>query len=104
MSSTTNEQALEAAAINNDLTPFDQLLDALRDPYIEREAACIYAKPASLEQTVGYRTFCGTCNRIATNADYPESIDVTAKLTKHGRTVIGVRVESTDNDSPLIAA
>jgi len=54
------EEALEAATINNDLAPFNQLLDVLSDPYTEREAAHPYAIPATSEQTAGYRTFCGT--------------------------------------------
>lgn len=54
------EEALEAATINNDLAPFNQLLDVLSDPYTEREAAHPYATPATSEQTAGYRTFCGT--------------------------------------------
>jgi uncharacterized protein YdiU (UPF0061 family) len=54
------EEALEAATINNDFAPFNQLLDVLSDPYTEREAAHLYAMPATPEQTAGYRTFCGT--------------------------------------------
>ncbi len=54
------EEALEAATINNDFAPFNQLLDVLSDPYSEREAAHRYAIPATPEQTAGYRTFCGT--------------------------------------------
>jgi uncharacterized protein YdiU (UPF0061 family) len=54
------EKALEAATINNDFAPFNQLLDVLSDPYTEREAAHLYAIPATPEQTAGYRTFCGT--------------------------------------------
>ena len=54
------EQALEAASLSNDLNPFDQLLEALSDPYTERESASLYAQPASFEQTASYQTFCGT--------------------------------------------
>ena len=54
------EAALEAATTNNDFTPFNQLLEVLRDPYSERTAAALYAIPATPEQTAGYRTFCGT--------------------------------------------
>jgi uncharacterized protein YdiU (UPF0061 family) len=54
------EQALEAASLNDDLNPFNQLLAALSDPYTERESVWHYAQPASLEQTASYRTFCGT--------------------------------------------
>jgi uncharacterized protein YdiU (UPF0061 family) len=54
------EAALEAATINNDFAPFNQLLDVLSDPYTESEAAHPYAIQATPEQTAGYRTFCGT--------------------------------------------
>jgi len=54
------EHALEAATINNDFTPFNELQEVLSDPYTKREAAYLYAKPASPEQTAGYRTYCGT--------------------------------------------
>jgi len=54
------EQALEAATFNNDLAPFNQLLEVLREPYTVREAAHFCAKPAASEETIGYRTFCGT--------------------------------------------
>lgn len=54
------EQALEAATTNNDLAPFNQLLEVLSDPYTEREVARLYAQPASPEQTACHRTFCGT--------------------------------------------
>jgi uncharacterized protein YdiU (UPF0061 family) len=54
------ERALEAASLNNDLILFDQLLEALSDPYTERESVWLYAQPASFEQTASYRTFCGT--------------------------------------------
>ncbi|MEJ1958528.1 MAG: YdiU family protein [Nitrosomonadales bacterium] len=54
------EQALEAASLNSDLGPFDQLLEALSDPYTERESVWLYAQPASFEQTASYQTFCGT--------------------------------------------
>lgn len=54
------EQALEAATVDNDFTPFNQLLEVLCDPYTEREVASIYAEPASREQTANHRTFCGT--------------------------------------------
>jgi uncharacterized protein YdiU (UPF0061 family) len=54
------EQALEAATINHDLTPFDKLLDALSDPYSERESAYLFAKSAPAEHTASYHTFCGT--------------------------------------------
>lgn len=54
------EQALDAASLSNNLMPFNQLLDALSDPYTKRESAEIYAQPASIEQAALYQTFCGT--------------------------------------------
>ncbi|OIQ95468.1 hypothetical protein GALL_225310 [mine drainage metagenome] len=54
------EQALEAATIEKDFTPFNRMLEVLSDPYTERDAAGLYAKPASPEQTACHRTFCGT--------------------------------------------
>lgn len=54
------EEALEAATSNNDFTPFNQLLEVLSDPYTEREAARLYAIPASPAQAASHRTFCGT--------------------------------------------
>jgi uncharacterized protein YdiU (UPF0061 family) len=54
------EEALESASLDNDLIPFDQLLEALSDPYTERESVWLYAQPASFAQTASYRTFCGT--------------------------------------------
>ena len=54
------EQVLDAATNDNDFGPLDQLLDVLREPYTESDAASLYAKPALPEQTASYRTFCGT--------------------------------------------
>ena len=54
------EQALDAATDNNDFTLFNQLLEALSDPYTERDAAKVFARPATPEQTAAHRTFCGT--------------------------------------------
>ena len=54
------EEALEAASSNNDFAPFNQLLEVLSDPYTEREAARLYAKPALAAQAASHRTFCGT--------------------------------------------
>lgn len=54
------EQALEAATIEKDFTPFNRMLEVLSDPHTERDAAGLYAKPASPEQTACHRTFCGT--------------------------------------------
>jgi uncharacterized protein YdiU (UPF0061 family) len=54
------EKALEAATSNSDFAPFNKLLEVLSDPYTEREAARLYAEPASAEQAACHRTFCGT--------------------------------------------
>jgi uncharacterized protein YdiU (UPF0061 family) len=54
------EEALAAASDDEDLGPFDRLLDALRQPYDETAANARYAEPAPAEVTAGYRTFCGT--------------------------------------------
>ena len=53
------EEAL-AAATEGDLTPFDELLAALRQPWDEAASFTRYAEPAPMEVTAGYRTFCGT--------------------------------------------
>lgn len=53
------EEAL-AAATEGDLTPFDELLAALRQPWDEAASLSRYAEPAPTEMTAGYRTFCGT--------------------------------------------
>ena len=52
------EEALEAATGGN-LAPFQQLLDAVTNPYTEREGLARYASPAP-ESFGPYRTFCGT--------------------------------------------
>lgn len=54
------EQALSAASDDDDLAPFDQMLEALASPYEERDAARPYATPAPRQHTERYRTFCGT--------------------------------------------
>jgi len=54
------EQALAAASDQGDLAPFQQLLDALRQPYDETHGLAPYAEPASAAVTACYRTFCGT--------------------------------------------
>ena len=53
------EEALLAAS-DDDLGPFDRLLDALRHPYDERADHAAYAEPAAAEVTACYRTYCGT--------------------------------------------
>ncbi|MEJ8673331.1 protein adenylyltransferase SelO [Chromobacterium amazonense] len=54
------EEALAAASEHGDMEPSLKLLDALRDPFNEREGLERYALPAAPEVAEGYRTFCGT--------------------------------------------
>src|SRR5450755_432299 len=54
------EEALAAASDDDDLAPFDRLLDALRHPYAETTDRARYAEPAPADVTACYRTFCGT--------------------------------------------
>jgi uncharacterized protein YdiU (UPF0061 family) len=54
------EEALAAASDDDDLGPFDRLLEALRHPYDERVEHAGYAEPAPADVTACYRTFCGT--------------------------------------------
>jgi uncharacterized protein YdiU (UPF0061 family) len=54
------EEALAAASDEGDLAPFEQLLDALRQPYDEAAELAPYAEPAPADVTARYRTFCGT--------------------------------------------
>ena len=54
------EEALAAAANNDDLEPFERLLGAIRQPYVESADLARYAEPAPAAVTQNYRTFCGT--------------------------------------------
>ncbi|HEX2541342.1 MAG TPA: YdiU family protein [Caldimonas sp.] len=54
------EEALAAASDDDDLGPFERLLQALRRPYDERAEDARYAEPAAAEVTACYQTFCGT--------------------------------------------
>ncbi|MEO5766530.1 MAG: protein adenylyltransferase SelO [Casimicrobiaceae bacterium] len=54
------EEALAAASDQNDLDPFERLLDILRQPYDETPEAAAYADPAPAAATACYQTFCGT--------------------------------------------
>ena len=54
------EEALAAASDEEDLGPFDRLLEALRHPYDENADSARYAEPAPADVTASYRTFCGT--------------------------------------------
>lgn len=52
------EEAL-AAAHDGDLAPFDRLLEAVTDPFVERPGLDRYGKPPERPDPT-YRTFCGT--------------------------------------------
>ncbi|MFN6998186.1 MAG: hypothetical protein ACK4PH_28705, partial [Aquincola tertiaricarbonis] len=54
------EAALTAASNNDDLGPFNRLLQALQRPFDEDPALADYAQPAPAEVTAGYQTYCGT--------------------------------------------
>jgi uncharacterized protein YdiU (UPF0061 family) len=54
------EEALAAASDRDDLAPFERLLEALRQPYVEAPDQALYAEPAPAAVTACYRTFCGT--------------------------------------------
>ena len=54
------EEALAAASDEDDLAPFERLLDAIRRPYDEAPESAPYAEPAPASVTACYRTFCGT--------------------------------------------
>ena len=54
------EEALAAASDQDDLAPFERLLEALRQPYDETPELAPYAEPAPAAVTACYRTFCGT--------------------------------------------
>ncbi len=54
------EEALQAASDMNELALFEQLLEALQNPFQEQAAHERLALPASGAFTESYRTFCGT--------------------------------------------
>jgi uncharacterized protein YdiU (UPF0061 family) len=54
------EEALAAASDEDDLAPFERLLAALRQPYVDAPERTPYAEPAPAAVTAAYRTFCGT--------------------------------------------
>ena len=54
------EEALAAASDDDDPGPFQRLLAAIRQPYVEIAGNAGYAEPAPVEITARYRTFCGT--------------------------------------------
>ncbi|MEP6610008.1 MAG: protein adenylyltransferase SelO [Burkholderiaceae bacterium] len=54
------EEALAAASDQDNLAPFERMLEALRQPYVEAPEQTPYAEPAPAAVTARYRTFCGT--------------------------------------------
>ena len=54
------EEALSAASDDGNLKPFENLLQAVRNPFTEDPKFNRYALPASTDFTANYRTFCGT--------------------------------------------
>ena len=54
------EEALDAASEQDNLKPFERLLQVLAQPFEEQPDCEHYARPASREFTACYRTFCGT--------------------------------------------
>ena len=54
------EAALSAAVNTGDLAPFERLLAVLQHPFDERIEDAEFERPASIEETAGYRTYCGT--------------------------------------------
>jgi uncharacterized protein YdiU (UPF0061 family) len=54
------EEALEVASGQDDMGPFERLLDAVRHPFDVTPQNAAYAAAAAREVTAGYRTFCGT--------------------------------------------
>jgi len=54
------EEALKAASEDDDLGPFERLLQALHHPYEEKPEHAPYAEPAPPAVTACYQTFCGT--------------------------------------------
>lgn len=54
------EEALKAASNEGNLAPFEQLLEALQQPYDEASTRAHLAEPAPESVTACYKTFCGT--------------------------------------------
>ena len=51
---------MAAATTDDDLAPFERLLDALRRPFDDAPGLAPYAEPAPAAVTARYQTFCGT--------------------------------------------
>lgn len=54
------EEALAAATELGNFAPFEKLLSVLQQPFEERPGLSGYAEPATVEESRGYMTFCGT--------------------------------------------
>lgn len=54
------EEALDAAVELGNYAPFEQLLDVLQQPFMERPGLAAYVEPAPVNASAGYQTFCGT--------------------------------------------
>ena len=54
------EEVLQAASDDRDMRPFERLLAALRDPFVETPENAPFQAPAPAEATACYQTFCGT--------------------------------------------
>jgi uncharacterized protein YdiU (UPF0061 family) len=54
------EEALAAASEANDLAPFERMLAAVREPYVDSDEQAYFGQPAPAEVTACYQTFCGT--------------------------------------------
>ena len=53
------DEALEQAT-NGDMAPFEQLLDIVSHPFVERKGADQFGRPASERFAATFRTYCGT--------------------------------------------
>jgi len=53
------EEALDAAIINNDFVPMNNLLEVLKKPYDNQSAIAAYQSPPEPSEHA-YQTFCGT--------------------------------------------
>ena len=53
------EEALNAASINNDLVPMNNLLRYLKKPYNKQSGITDYQSPPEPSEQI-YKTFCGT--------------------------------------------
>ncbi|MFT7222776.1 MAG: hypothetical protein ACI82Z_000304 [Cellvibrionaceae bacterium] len=54
------EMALNTASDQGNMEPFQQLLLALRNPFVEKDQFAAFAEPASAEFTQEFKTYCGT--------------------------------------------